>query len=337
MSTFDTTDRYYSGQGVVMIGSRDASGKPKGLVPVGNVSALKIALATTVLEHKDSHTGQRAVDLRLTTENKASLSMTLENFNPANLARALRADITAVLAGAATVEAHKAYPGGITPLDNIGASSVVLTQNSVVLTQYTNDSTPYDYKVNLEAGSVLFNDGAVVAQAKLGTVISAISVGASTVYTLPNSAAVGDTFIPRGVTGADAAFVNGVAQIVTAADATSITTGLATTAKTLTTAATTLGTWSGGMAFTAAYNYVAQNRINAMTQGADEAYLRFEGLNTADGNEAVVVEVFKFSTDPLKELSLIGDGIGQFVLEGSVLSDSLQATGSKFFKQTMLT
>jgi hypothetical protein len=46
----------------------------------------------------------------------------------------------------------------------------------------------------------------------------------------------------------------------------------------------------------------------------------------------VVVEVFRFLTDPLKELSLISDTVQQFVLEGSVLADASKTTGSKFFK-----
>lgn len=71
--------------------------------------------------------------------------------------------------------------------------------------------------------------------------------------------------------------------------------------------------------------------MTALTEGVAEMAMRFEGLNTAEDNEPVVVEVFKFATDPLKELSLISDNFQQFVLEGSVLADSTKTTGSKFF------
>ena len=64
--------------------------------------------------------------------------------------------------------------------------------------------------------------------------------------------------------------------------------------------------------------------------------MRFEGLNTAEENAPVLVEVFNFLTDPLKELSLISDSVQQFVLEGSVLADSTKTTGSKFFKTIKL-
>jgi hypothetical protein len=59
MATWDAVDHYYSGQGVVLLAERDAQGKPTGFVPVGNVSDLKITVSTSVLEHKESHTGQR--------------------------------------------------------------------------------------------------------------------------------------------------------------------------------------------------------------------------------------------------------------------------------------
>jgi hypothetical protein len=72
--------------------------------------------------------------------------------------------------------------------------------------------------------------------------------------------------------------------------------------------------------------------IDALNVGEQSKWLRFEGLNTADSNLPVIVDIFKFTVDPLKELALIGEGIGQFVLEGNVLADPLQATGSKFFK-----
>src|SRR4051812_42166381 len=100
MSTFDGNNHYYSGQGVVMIGTRDpVTGAPQGLIPVGNVSDLKISISTNVIEHKESQTGQRGIDLRLTTETKAQLSMTMENFNSYNLGLALRGTSTKVAGG----------------------------------------------------------------------------------------------------------------------------------------------------------------------------------------------------------------------------------------------
>lgn len=334
MSTWDAVDHYYSGQGVVMAAERDAQGNPKGFEAFGNVSDLKITVATSVLEHKESHTGQRGTDLRLTTETKCSLSMTVENFIAKNLASALRGTATKVAAGNATGVALKAYLGKIVALPHIKVSSVVLT-GAGALTAYSNDATPYDYMVNPDAGSVKFNDGSVVALANLGVAATAVTVGSTTVITVTNTAAVGDAVWLSGFTGADAAGLNGKSAQITARSGTQITVNIDTTGKTITATGSPKVVFDG-QAITAAYSYIEQVRVDALTEGAKELYLRFEGLNTAEDNSPVVVEVFKFNTDPLKELALIGDGVQQFVLEGSVLADSSKTTGSKYFRATKL-
>lgn len=247
---WDTTNHYYSGQGVVMLAQRDQNGNPMGFTPIGNVSDLKIAIGVSTLEHKESQTGQRATDLRLTTETKCSLSMTVENFIAANLADALRGADTTVSAGSATDVSIKAYLGKVVSLPHINVSAVTVSDGATPLVADT------DYWVNAESGSIKF---------------------AETI---------------SGVVDGDELLVD--------------------------------------------YTYSKQVKVDALTEGAKELYMRFEGLNTAEGNDPVVVEVFKFLTDPLKELSLISDGIQQFTLEGSVLADSTKTTGSKFFKVTKL-
>ena len=79
------------------------------------------------------------------------------------------------------------------------------------------------------------------------------------------------------------------------------------------------------------YTYAAQDKIEAFTEGEKEYYLYFDGLNTADENKAVVVEIYKVAMDPLKELALINDKQAEIVFEGSCLLDSTRATGSKYF------
>lgn len=263
MSTFDGNNHYYSGQGVVMVGDRNAtSGKPEGLLPVGNVSDLKISIGTTVIEHKESQTGQRGIDLRLTTETKCTLSMTMENFIAANLATALRGASTAVTGATITGEAVSSKRGMVAPLAHMKVSAVTVKEGATTLTAYTNDTTTWDYKLNADAGSILLNDGSGIGVA--------------------------------GLTG---------------------------------------GTAGAVVSLTVDYTYATQNQIDALTLGTQEKFLRFEGLNTADTNAPVVIEVFKFSVDPLKELSMISDTVQQFVLEGNVLADPLRTSGSKYFRE----
>jgi hypothetical protein len=243
MSTWDGNNYYYSGQGVVLLGDRDGSGKPLNLLSVGNVSALSITIATTVLEHKESQTGQRAIDLRLTTETKCNLSMTMENFIAENLAASLRGTSTKNVAATAFTETINVgtVVGSVTPLRH----AMVSNFSMVGKTLHT------DYELNADAGSVKW-----------------LVAGSGTVA--------------------------------------------------------------------ATYDYATQYTVDSLTQGFQEKYMRFEGLNTADSNKAVTVDVFKFSTDPLKELALISDAVQQFVLEGNVLADALQTSGSKFFRTVLL-
>lgn len=338
MPTWDRQSFYYSGQGVLLVGSRDSLGKPKGLTAIGNCSASAINIETSVLEHKESQSGQRATDLRVTTETKCNITMTLENFASDVLALALRGDSTRVLASSVVAEAVTLYNGKVLKLANAQASAVAVRRGATTLTAYTNDTTIYDYKTNLPAGSLQMNDGSIIGLAGLttgGTAPTAISVGASTSVTVANTAVVGDFVSFTGFAGADAALINSKTLKILTASATVITVDLNTVGKTIT-IGVPLSAFDG-VALVVDYAWALQYRVDALTQGSAERFLRFEGLNTADGNNPVVVEVFKFLADPAQEVNLIGDdNIAQFVLQGSVLSDSLQATGSKFFKQTLL-
>jgi hypothetical protein len=268
MSTFDAANYYYSGQGVVMIGKRDpVTGQPTGLRPIGNVSDLKITVASTVIDHKGSQDGQRAIDKRLQTEIKATASMTMDSWISANVAKALRGDTTAVPAGTSTNEAITGYPGLVTGFKYIMTSGAVVKQASTTLTQYTNGIAPWDYKLNANAGSIMLNDGIAVAY-----------VG----------------YVPTSPVGA-------------------------------------------GAPLTVTYTYAAQDLVDSLTEPLTDSWVRFEGLNTLDSNNPVIVDVFRFTNDPLKEMALISDTFGQFVLEGAILKDDTRLTGSKYFAVRSLT
>lgn len=257
---WETQSNYFSGQGVVLLGTRDpVTGKGKNFVPVGNVSDLKISIATSTIEHKESQSGARGIDLRLTTEVKANMSMSMESFNASNLATALRGASTAVAGATVTDEPAEFAKGKIIALEHIGVSAVTISKGVTPLVAYTAgmDDGDWDYKLNASAGSVLC-------------------------ATTPVTGALVD-----------------------------------------------------GDDLTIDYTHAAQDVVGALTEAATEVFVRFEGLNTADGNKPVVVEVFRFLTDPLKELSLLSDTVQAYALEGTILLDAAQ-DGSKYFKTTML-
>lgn len=335
MSNWARTSEYIDIDGVLLVGERDATGKPKRLVAMGNVTGANVTHQATRQQHKERQTGQRATDIDIETELTTGIAITLENASPDMLALSLRGDYSNVAAGSVTGEAIKAY-NGVVPLGNLDVSSVVIKRGATTLTLYTNDSTPFDYKLNADAGSIQLNDGSVQPIAGLttgGTAPTAISVGATTTVTVANTAGAGDYAWFSGFSGADAALINGKAHRIVSATPTAVVLALNTTGKTI-----TLGTPLScfeGQALTADYNYTAQTQVNALTAGSLERYLRLEGVNRARNNEPIVVDLFKFQVSPAQQFPILGDGqsqVASFVLEGSLLQDSLQASGSQYYK-----
>jgi len=88
---------------------------------------------------------------------------------------------------------------------------------------------------------------------------------------------------------------------------------------------------SNGAVLTVSYSYDEQYIVDSLTRPITDNWLRFEGLNTVEENSPVIVDVFRFSNDPLKELALLSDTFGQFVIEGSVLKDDTRLYGSNYF------
>ncbi|WKB50859.1 hypothetical protein [Eleftheria terrae] len=76
------------------------------------------------------------------------------------------------------------------------------------------------------------------------------------------------------------------------------------------------------------YAYSVAQVTSMFTQPLPERWVRFEGLNTADGNAEVVIDLYRVAINPAKELSMITDELLKFELSGQVLADTLKpATG----------
>lgn len=344
MSVWDGNNFYYSGQGVMLVGKRTALGKPQGLIPVGNVSSLKIAIATTTLTHKESQSGARLTDLRIATETNGTLTAVMENINSVNLKLALLADRTDHLGGSVTDEAISGYLGAAYPLKFARVTVTNVKRGATTLTLYTNDATPWDYKKNEAAGSLFFNDGLgsalVGAITTGGTDVTAITLTNPTRLTVavPSQTVVGDKMVVTGAAGADAALLNGKAFEILAiigSPGTAVDINLDTTGKTITVAGTE-PTFFDGNALTCTYTFAAQKILDTLTQPIQERWIRFEGLNTADGNNPVIIDVFKAQFSAASEVDLISDALQNLSLEGTLLSDPLQVTGSKWFKETLI-
>lgn len=102
---------YYSGQGKLYYADRDASGQPKGFVPFGNVPNLDLSVEIQKFEHKESMSGQRAIDLTLIQEKKGTFTMTMEDLTMANLALAFWGENAATAAAVAATQVITGYLG----------------------------------------------------------------------------------------------------------------------------------------------------------------------------------------------------------------------------------
>ena len=78
-------------------------------------------------------------------------------------------------------------------------------------------------------------------------------------------------------------------------------------------------------ALTASYAYGAANVTAMFTQPLPERWVRFEGLNTADANREVVIDLYRVAINPTKDLSVIGNELMKFELTGQVLADFTKA------------
>jgi hypothetical protein len=88
----------------------------------------------------------------------------------------------------------------------------------------------------------------------------------------------------------------------------------------------TAGAAVDATSYAAAYVYSKYDNLSAFTAPNKNIWVRFNGLNLADEERPVIVDLFKVNFDPAEMLSLIqnGNDIAQLTLNGSVLRDSLQ-------------
>lgn len=141
---------YYSGQGRLGIGDRDpATGAKSNLIFVGNVTSLTVDIATTKFEHKESMSGDRAIDLTVVQEKNATFSFTSESLILSLLEVGLYGNKSTVAPGAVVSEAHTAIPGAAIPLKHANVSGVAVTGTGALV-------AGTDFQVDEGNGTVYF-------------------------------------------------------------------------------------------------------------------------------------------------------------------------------------
>lgn len=82
------------------------------------------------------------------------------------------------------------------------------------------------------------------------------------------------------------------------------------------------------------YTFASYHKVEAMTQGSITLELHFEGLNEANSDKPVIVDIYRAQLSPTKALSLLGDKFADLQIEAEVLKDtSKTGTGiSQYFR-----
>lgn len=82
------------------------------------------------------------------------------------------------------------------------------------------------------------------------------------------------------------------------------------------------------------YTFAAYHQVEAMTQGAITLELHFEGLNEANSDKPVIVDIYRAQLSPTKALSLLGDKFADLQIEAEVLKDTTKvgAGVSQYFR-----
>lgn len=73
--------------------------------------------------------------------------------------------------------------------------------------------------------------------------------------------------------------------------------------------------------FLVSYTRGAAKRTAMFRSAQPEVWLRFDGLNTADNNKPVILDLYRVAIAPTKDLSLIAEELQRFELTGRVLAD----------------
>lgn len=81
----------------------------------------------------------------------------------------------------------------------------------------------------------------------------------------------------------------------------------------------------------AAYSYASSNSLALLNATPEEVYLIFDGVDTANGNAPVYMEIYRAATKPVGSMSMIhNEGVGTIEMEGTALFDATKAADPVF-------
>jgi hypothetical protein len=289
MSLVSTT-RGYIGKASLSIQQRGATAAP---IVIGNCKTMSVKIETdrkARIDYQNAGGGELDVVERITS---MAGEMTVDDFKPENLARALRGDSSAVAAGAVASEA------------------VTLFGSSKAFFAYIPDPTVAVTVTVAEAGVWVLTTAKTVGQ-------KIIEAGHLYVVTTAGTTSGSKpTFPTNGTTVTDGTVVwkdIGTTTLVKDTHWKRTASGIEALP-----AATQFDAY--GTALTVAYSKNAQYLIQSLTDAGTEYLMVFDGLNEVDSGNPVLAKLHRVKFSPTAGMDLIGDDFGELKLEFTVLKD----------------
>lgn len=81
------------------------------------------------------------------------------------------------------------------------------------------------------------------------------------------------------------------------------------------------------------YSYAAYDVIQAFTNSGQDLELYFEGMNEADSDNPVLIDIWRASFGAAKEVDVLGDDFQALALEGELIADASKGSGKSAFYQ----
>lgn len=341
---------YFMGQGKCYVAPRITNGAIAGAYGyVGDVSALQLTANQKFDDIEENVSGNRLVAAHIPAGLSMAAKLMCEQWSANNLIKATYGGgRLPVAAGTVSGEALRAFAGpaaslgSLVPFANPGVSSVVAT--------LTGAGTAVGSVVPNAKGTSALAAGTRVTCTNVGNtstvqpvvvaVIGNDGTGGVDHYevTTPGTSTVLPTsFTIPGVSGATQYINAGGVSLVLNTDYT-LNTGVGSMLIKPGSTKVGLGEMVDitGTPISVNYTYAAYNAaIEAILtgNGIQEYAVRFEGLNTANGNAPVIITLWRFSMNLAKTLDFIASKHGSLDLDGMLLPDTTRdgTTQSQFF------
>ena len=261
------------------------AGSTAPLKAIGNVSALQLAISEdekTLTDYTQPGGGQWAAVSRVTG---VDATMTLHDLDTVNLSRAIYGDATDQAGATVAAELATAYQGGLTRLAHPSPTGVTVTCAAPAW-----------------AASTAKALGAFLLE---GTHVYKATAAGTTASSKPTFKTDGTSTTDGTVTWADL----GVFAAVANTDYEVRKEGLMILG----------GGIPDGAPISVAYTYAAYSVVEALTAGSQLFELAFGGLNEANNNSPVVLDIYKLKISAASALDFIGDDFASLEVKGKVL------------------